>query len=382
LLSSCEKESQDVSVKSESNLLSEAEIVDIGVKHNEALAFVLKELQKHPDLNKEQKSMKASMATEKYLRNNNPENNEAIIAAKEAEYRIYKRFNKSKVKSVGSSIISILKENESIFSEGQKELLLECDNIISKSSFDLEEVIDSFNMLKIKTNKLPIEEQSVVLAALEVGSQSAIYWNENLTVWNEALNGYTNKETKGWFNFGNVVKSDVAGAVGGAVTAAVVNVIPGAGQVAYGAAILGGAAGSSTCSAVSQILDHCFYPEEGSHISYFTNDSKFLRFALINDISKIETVEGEIIDFNKVQLYFDANGNLPYLASLKEVKLFAYEKQAFSNSHFINVQLNIFEDKSCTVKRHFVGTTFPENASCFLEGFDDGGRDSGELLNN
>ena len=56
LLSSCENENQDVSVKSAPNLLSEAEITDIGVRHNEALASVLKELQKYPDLNKEQKN--------------------------------------------------------------------------------------------------------------------------------------------------------------------------------------------------------------------------------------------------------------------------------------------------------------------------------------
>jgi len=43
-MSSCENENQEVLVKSASNLLSEAEIKDIGVKHNEALDYVFKGL--------------------------------------------------------------------------------------------------------------------------------------------------------------------------------------------------------------------------------------------------------------------------------------------------------------------------------------------------
>ena len=325
--------------------------------------------------------MKASMATEKFLRALYPEDEQVIAAAKEEEYRVYKRFTNSKVKSAVSPIISVLNENKDSFSEKQRKLLQECDNILGTGELSLLEIIEGLKGIQLKAKDLPIEEQSLVLSATEVGKQSAIYWSENLDAWDEALNGTENKQTKGWFSFGDVVKADLGGAVSGAVGAAVLNVALGPGTVAYGAAILSTAATCSSYTAVVQILDHCFYPAEGSHISYFTSDPIFLRFVSIKDISKIETIEGKIVDFNKVQLYLDAYVNIYSLSSKNEVKLFAYEKSAYSKSHFINVPLQNFEDKSCTIIRHLVGTTSPDNVGFFLDD-DERGRDLGEITIN
>ena len=380
-MSSCENENQEVLVKSASNLLSEAEIKDIGVKHNEALASVLKELQKYPDLNKEQKSMKAVMATEKYLRTIYPDDDQIIAAAKEEEYTVSKNFTKLKVKSAGSLIVLALDENYNHFSEKQRKLLKECDNILGTGGLSLQEIIEGLKRIQLKAKDLPVEEQSLILSATEVGKQSAIYWSENLDAWDAALNGTETKRTKGWFSFGAVVKADVGGAVGGAVTAAVLNALPGPGTVAYGGAILGGAAGASTCSAVVQILDYCFYPGIGSHISYFTKDPMFLRSVIVKDFSKIKPVGDIVVDFKKVELYVDEYHSIPRLLSLKEVELFAYEKSAYSNSHFINVPLENFEDKSCTIIRHLVGITSPDNVLFYPEELDDPDReDSNDII--
>ncbi|CAI8163606.1 MAG: Uncharacterised protein [Bacteroidota bacterium] len=53
----------------------------------------------------------------------------------------------------------------------------------------------------------------------------------------------------------DIVKADVGGAVAGAAGAWIVNVVPGAGQVAYGGAIVGGAVAGSVGVAVTKFLD-------------------------------------------------------------------------------------------------------------------------------
>jgi len=55
---------------------------------------------------------------------------------------------------------------------------------------------------------------------------------------------------------GNVVKGDVAGAIGGAAGAWAVNVIPGAGQVAFGGAIVGAGVAGSVGVAVYEVFDY------------------------------------------------------------------------------------------------------------------------------
>jgi len=379
ILNSCENE--DTILKSKDNLLSETEIKDIGIKHNEALAFVLKELQKHPDLNKEQKAMKASMATKKFLRSIYPENDQVIAAAKEEEYRVYERFTNSKVKKAGSPIISGLDENNESFSEKQRKLLLECDNILSIDGLNLQEILEGLNRIQQKAKDLPVEEQSVILAAAEVGKQSATYWSENLVAWDEALNGTGNKRTKGWFSFGDVVKADVEGAVGGAIYAGVLNVIPGAGQVAYGGSILAGAAGNSGISAVSQLLDHCFYPGEGAAVTYFTSNPEYLRMTEVKDrklISKAKGIDIDITDNDDVLLYFDSNNTLSWVSTRDIVNLYAY-KQLQDSYSYVTIPLGNL-DRSYAVARYFVGTTPSSNVSTVQEEFNPEDGDFGSKI--
>lgn len=57
------------------------------------------------------------------------------------------------------------------------------------------------------------------------------------------------------FDWESIVLADVAGAAGGATYAVVFNIVPGGGQVAYGATILATAAGASVVEGIVAIYD-------------------------------------------------------------------------------------------------------------------------------
>jgi hypothetical protein len=99
---------------------------------------------------------------------------------------------------------------------------------------------------RIATEKFDESTLILLYSATNVARYSSQYWNTK-------GNGekWTNLGTSGVAARVNpIVKADVAGAVGGAVGAAVVNVVPGAGQVAYGSAIIAGGVGSSVRAAI------------------------------------------------------------------------------------------------------------------------------------
>lgn len=82
------------------------------------------------------------------------------------------------------------------------------------------------------------------LVAVEIGINSFTYWTnqENITKWRTLIG---NTDTDLFSFWGDVGKDDINGGLAGGLVAVGVNLIPGAGQIAYGTAIIGGAAGNS-----------------------------------------------------------------------------------------------------------------------------------------
>ena len=120
-------------------------------------------------------------------------------------------------------------------------------------------LIDKLKEIEEKAKDLSVERAQVILVSTEIGKASIKYWDKNLAEWQQVLTESQNKKLKeGWFSFSEVVGADVAGGAGAAVTTAIINAAPGAGQVAYGSAILGGAAGGSTVSVVEQVWNGVF----------------------------------------------------------------------------------------------------------------------------
>jgi hypothetical protein len=113
-------------------------------------------------------------------------------------------------------------------------------------------------------------EQAILYSATNTASSTLTYWNENYNNWVTTLPDDTpsgphpprptglhlpkpeNDVTHPYWK--SIGIADVAGAIGGAVGAAVINIMPGPGQVAYASAIVGTALGGSVTQAVTSIL--------------------------------------------------------------------------------------------------------------------------------
>ena len=96
------------------------------------------------------------------------------------------------------------------------------------------------------------EELFILFSATQTAKNSYIYWTEeNINKW-ENINSELGKSLQPGPNGGNttIVEADVAGAVGGAVAAALINFVPFLGQAAYGSWIVGSAAVGSVSHAI------------------------------------------------------------------------------------------------------------------------------------
>lgn len=101
--------------------------------------------------------------------------------------------------------------------------------------------------------KLKNEQLIILYSATNVAKFSNEYWTNNITTWSNLNSTLSKADPKN--KKSQVLKNDIAGAVGGAAGAWVVNIIPIWGQVSYGSAILGGAVAGSVGTACLELMD-------------------------------------------------------------------------------------------------------------------------------
>ncbi len=93
-------------------------------------------------------------------------------------------------------------------------------------------------------------------SALSIAKHSAQYWNTDVHEqgWLKDLKDQNSNATaRAQGPGGRIGEADVRGAITGAVGAAIVNAVPGAGQVAYGTAIVGAATAGSLLQGVGEL---------------------------------------------------------------------------------------------------------------------------------
>lgn len=252
-----------------SELLSAKEIEKIAREHNQTLNFVLNTL-KSKDLSKvndvEKMISILDEGTENYftttLKNEKQINKAVQLSSKEIIKYLKSSESISSKRTNSSPIIQIIEENQNCFNDLQITLLQQCDQVLNNfNGNNIEIVTNSFEEIKnIAQSELPEENTQIILIACEVGIMSSTYWSENIEEWNQVLNGNSSNRiaSRSWFSWSEVAGADVAGAVGAAVTTAIVNAVPSAGQVAYGTAIVSTATGASVGDAVLQVWNHFF----------------------------------------------------------------------------------------------------------------------------
>ncbi len=265
VLFACNKEKVINENLNKSDLITLQEFEDIGKEHNKALDKVLTGLKEGAVSYKKNRDNIEKIINHELNKfyEDNIDDEDLDCAIKQSEKEVSKfinRANDNAFKSDDSQtpLQSVIEEYSANLSKTQCKFLIEIDNAISQSGDNAEVIISKLNSIQEKAlEELSVEESQVVLAGTEVGKASIQYWSENIEEWKEVLGegGKTNKSSFSWSELGG---SDVAGAVGGATYAVVINLIPGAGQAAYGGTIIATAAGASATDAVMQLWNLYF----------------------------------------------------------------------------------------------------------------------------
>ena len=248
----------------------------VGIEHNmmldETYEFLKTQSRKKSYMNKSSKSKKEDLedflisrikANRKYSDRSNEigiENIKHVFKEKQT----FSKFSTNS-KKTSNSLSDKEKEYLNFLNEILEKIDFAQDNNIEESISNLEKDIESEDGLS--------DEQLITLfSATQTAKYSYIYWKENWKKWSDlnsdnstislkqlALMNKANSEDDGHNgclceSASGIVKADVAGAVGGAAYAWAANLIPGAGQVAYGGAIVGTAAAGSAIAAVYKIF--------------------------------------------------------------------------------------------------------------------------------
>lgn len=148
------------------------------------------------------------------------------------------------------------KETEEVLTEKQQSVLLAVESIIDKGETPekIGSALDDFLARVLESGNL--EEQYIAIVVTEIAKASLNYWYENEDKW---ANICQQSSKDKWFNWKNVGKEDVKGAVAGAVGIGTAAVVAGPPGWATGTAtVAGAAAGASAAEAVGQVWDHIF----------------------------------------------------------------------------------------------------------------------------
>ena len=250
----------------DSELLSLNEFKKLAQDHNKAMNHVLNGLKNNDiSFDKNKSNIDDLINSELNSFYSNKYKTSKEIAVEYSEKGVKKFFYDKSVTEKNSSnslspIQAVIDEYSESLSGEVIELLNQLEISLNNAPNHFDATINQINSIEdTAQNELTEIEAQIILAGAEIGKASLEYWKDNIDEWQQVLSsGGNNRSTKGWFSWSDVAGADVAGAVGAAVGAAVVNVIAGPGTVAYGAAIVGGAAGGSAASAVSQIWNEIF----------------------------------------------------------------------------------------------------------------------------
>lgn len=239
------------------------ELKTLALEHNNAMDFVLQGLKKSNNVNLNNVDSVVNSNLNLFYKSKFTSTSMLQSALKFSKLecnRLSKQIQtKQKISAFEESPIQkVINEYSANLSDIQKEFLNRIDIAMY---LDEELIVIELNKIEIDAqSKLSEKDALPILAGIEIGKASISYWTVNLSYWIEALNvnsGSTNvkmQKVTNKFSWNNLFASDTAGAVGAAVGAAIVNAIPGAGQIAYGGAIVGGASAGSATYAVYEIF--------------------------------------------------------------------------------------------------------------------------------
>lgn len=234
-----------------SDFSKENPFYSIGVKHNEGLDFILKEIKRATNMDTKKTPNSLTQLTEyagiSYFNKTNMESSEFV--------RVFNELKNSE------GVLSLQKvSSDSSWSNGlNKEQLYFINRILNLYDTVEDSLVfgDSLNLIDNQAlNKLSELDAKIILVTSAIAYKSKIYWSENFDVWFDAIQQYLgNNSLPKQTDLATIGKEDVKGAVGGAVGA----VVTGCAEMTLGAcigvgALAGGVAGS-VAEAVGELID-------------------------------------------------------------------------------------------------------------------------------
>lgn len=145
-------------------------------------------------------------------------------------------------------------EDEQYLTPKLKELLDILQSAIDGGQ-SYEETLSIFNEIENRSITECTEQEKVVItSAINIGKSSLGYWYNKSSELQTLRMRINPSAARRPFPWKLLAGSDVGGAIAGGVRAAVINLWPGAGQAAYGAAIVGSGVGASAGAVVAYYL--------------------------------------------------------------------------------------------------------------------------------
>ena len=138
----------------------------------------------------------------------------------------------------------------------QIQILDQLNVVMSDDDYSLPSLQNRINNIESQVPSLNLteEQQIIIYSATSVAKYTLEYWNVNFDEW-VALNSNINgRMASRPFNWKQVGKNDIAGAVAGAAATGIARLFGPIGWTIWGGAILGGAVGGSAYDAVMQLL--------------------------------------------------------------------------------------------------------------------------------
>lgn len=262
----CSCENSELEIKSPESPTLTLDLEMIGDQHNAALSETFRKLKNTPnlgELKREEFIATVNDGLGRYYLNTYAEDvipmaNECSKREVEKYLGVRKVFSERAKTEDSSPLEQVIAEQAAHLTTLQIEMIRKCDNILKNGS-SAEDILAQFDLLESQIrNELTESEAQIVLVGIQIGKSSTEYWSENYSQW-RALNGQTERTEDSWLDDAeDIIGADVGGAVGGATVAFVANAVPVAGQVAYGTAIITGAAGSSAGAAALNIWNEIF----------------------------------------------------------------------------------------------------------------------------
>lgn len=255
MLVSCTKTNENSTSNIE--ILSQETITTIGKEHNLALGSILDKLKKNQKIIIDLKSTESIIfeGLSNFYSNESSFKDNAAQLNKSTKTKLNQLYSNKLIQSkYTESVQEIISYFNEHLSSQQINYLLELESILNDNEINIEKTLDHLsNLERDAKENLKIEEAQIIVVGIEVAKNSSVFWNENIYIWNETLN--STPIQRNWFSWKDVVKGDAYGAIMAACSTYYANVVVGAGQVAYGSAILGGAVIGSIGNALEQAFN-------------------------------------------------------------------------------------------------------------------------------